>query len=67
MVSSKTVVILALSRYIIRNYSEATQNWTEASALLPWHTNITLIIRFFLSEFCKLRIISITFHQNKMA
>ena len=44
MVSSKTVVILALSRYIIRNYSEATQNRTEASTLLPWQTNITFII-----------------------
>ena len=50
MVSSKTVVILALSRYIIRNYSEATQNWTEASTLLPWQTNITRIIVIFLSE-----------------
>ena len=44
MVSSKTVVILALSRYIIRNYSEATQNWTEASTLLQWQTNITFIM-----------------------
>ena len=50
MVSSKTVVILALSRYIIRNYSEATQNWTEASTLLPWQTNMIFIALFFLPE-----------------
>ena len=50
MVSSKTVVICALSYYIVRNSAEATQNYATPPELLPWQTYITLIIRFFLSD-----------------
>ena len=44
MVSSKTVVISALSYYIVRNSAEATQIYEKLSKLLPWQTNITFII-----------------------
>ena len=44
MVSSKTVVIFALSYYIVRNSAEATQIYEKLPKLLPWQTNITFII-----------------------
>jgi len=50
MVSSKTVVISALSYYIVRNSADATQIYAKLPKLLPWQTNITFIIRFFLSD-----------------
>ncbi len=44
MVSSKTVVISALSYYIVRNSAEATQIYAKLPKLLPWHTNIAFNI-----------------------
>ena len=44
MVSSKTVVIFALSYYIVRNSAEATQIYAKLPKLLPWHTTIAFNI-----------------------